>query len=198
MYPGSAQLQHLSLVIRAINVTSCNRCRPTWTQGLPVWSPAGLPELERYHLRSFTHSVTQYGSTVLDTSTLKRDWLRNRSTFEFAREFVRGSGCVRVFSLAGQHLGGCRGKWGTRYRQCSRWPGPQPAPHGPPPSYSASAQRRSPGWPPPHTGCTSNCCPAHRSRSSAASEASPWSRIVKTHTAIRDGSSFYIRWSKHT
>lgn len=70
MYSGTTQLQHLSLVIRAINVTSCNRRRPTLTYRIRFASMVSCWMISFTEHTRFSQCVTQYGSAVLYTPTL--------------------------------------------------------------------------------------------------------------------------------
>lgn len=100
MYSGTPRLQHLSLVIRVINVTSCNRRRPTWTYRIQFacmiscWSPRAWMISFTEHIQ-FSQCVTQYGSAALYTPTpvAQRGFGREREAFVSVSVHV----CLRVF-----------------------------------------------------------------------------------------------------
>lgn len=202
MYSGTPQLQHLSLVIRAIKVTSCNRRRPTRTHRIQFacmiscW-PARAWAISFTEHRQCSRCVTEYVPPLGPHQTHGEDLAQITKHF-LVRLLIRK--CVCMSSWAGRHLEDCRGRRGTRYRPRSRWPGRRPARHGPPPSCSASVRRRTPGWPPPHTGCTSSCWPARRSWRSAVSVESPWSETYwcQLHRVIRSEVEILIRASYST
>ncbi len=109
MYSGTPWPQHLSLVIRAINMTCCNRRRPTWTYKIQFACMISCWPVRAWVI-SFTERfrcsqcVTQYGSPALYTPTpvTERIWRRTRSIFKSVCAFVCLSlhVCLCVFPVS--------------------------------------------------------------------------------------------------